>query len=203
MTSTHMPSTTIDDETLSAFRAGDRETLGRVYRDYVDRLDAYLSYLARSSRGGSWNSSTLSDLRQDVFLRAFSDRARERFDGQRPFRPYLHAIARNRFIDALQAGSREIPTAPEDLPGGQAADADLEAADPVVTAKLRAFLEALSDDLKTICEYRFVRGWPQASTCKALGLTRRQLRTKETRLRRTLEQVMAKRLESTPLRAAS
>jgi DNA-directed RNA polymerase specialized sigma24 family protein len=52
------------------------------------------------------------DLVQEVFIRAFSGRVRECFDGIRDFRPYLNTIARNCFLDTVRKHGREVLVPP-------------------------------------------------------------------------------------------
>ena len=46
------------------------------------------------------------DLVQEVFLRAFDERARLGYDGLRPYRPYLLRIAKNLRIDTARRDGR-------------------------------------------------------------------------------------------------
>src|SRR6478672_2492853 len=90
-----------DRELLSAFRAGERAALERVYLAYVDDVFRLIAV------GFERNPHEQRSLVQDVFVRAFSDRARLGFDGIRPYRPYLLTIARNVLVDRARAQSSE------------------------------------------------------------------------------------------------
>src|ERR671919_469239 len=95
----------MDPALLEAFRRGEREALARVYRDHVDDVEAFLR--ARLARAGRLTAWSLADLVQDVFLRAFANKARASYDGQREYQPYLRALARNLLIDRLRRSVRE------------------------------------------------------------------------------------------------
>src|SRR6185436_18877538 len=137
-------------------------------------------------------ASAVADIVQEVFIRAFSPEARAAFDGLREFGPYLTVIAHNCFVDSLRARKREVLTKPDDLllaiddrPG------DTERLfDPKVLLILTDYLRELPASLKGVYEQRFVLGRSQVQASEALGLSRRALRTGESRLRRGLRQAL-------------
>jgi RNA polymerase sigma-70 factor (ECF subfamily) len=100
----------VDDKALrDAFREGDRAALTTVYREYARPIFAFLgagfsfeSDGARRHFGGFKEPWTLEGLVQDVFAKAFDQRARLAYDGLRPYRNYLFTIARNHAIDYLR-----------------------------------------------------------------------------------------------------
>src|SRR5262249_10922972 len=98
-----------DRELLDAFRRGDREALARVYHHYVDAVARLVRYgfllETRNLRiSGARDVDAENEIIQDVFVRAFGERARLGYDGIRPYRPYLLRIAKNLLVD--QARSR-------------------------------------------------------------------------------------------------
>jgi RNA polymerase sigma-70 factor (ECF subfamily) len=179
-------------ELLPGFREGRRDVLERVYRAYVRLVERYLRALAH--RGGNQDlaqPSTVSDLLQETFVRAFGPEARRRYDGLRPYGAYLATIAHNCFVDALRVRGRETPAEPEAL------SRDLDEVVPPeeirevkVLGVLAAFLGELPARLRDVCEQRFVLGRSQEEVSAALGLTRRALRTDEQRLRRGLRKAL-------------
>ena len=170
---------------LEAFRRSERWALEHVYRAYVRRLDHYLQVLARVAHAPELGKATvIADSLQEVFVRAFSPGAIAAYDGTRPYGPYLRSIAKNLFVDQLRAQGRAIeelfdvlPDTGEDNPG----EGD-RLADPRVSAVLSAYLGSLAPTLASVYEQRFVLGNSQQSSCAALGITRRKLRTEEARL---------------------
>jgi len=101
---------------LDGFRAGAPDALGRVYAEYVRKVERLLSagfeVRGRGTRvgGACRQPQDLADLVQDVFLRAFSPQGRQAYDGLRDYGPYLFAIARNVLVDWARVLGREIPS---------------------------------------------------------------------------------------------
>jgi RNA polymerase sigma factor (sigma-70 family) len=184
----------VDQELLSAFRRGQREALERVYRAHVRGIEGYLRALVR--RAGSSDlaqPSAIADLLQEVFTRAFSDRARQAYDGVRDYGAYLGTIARNCLIDQLRVRGREVLTDGSDHPFEASADADQDYdRDPQVTAVLTAYLAGLEPALRAVYDQRFARGCSQEEACLTLGLSRRSLRTAEEHLRRGLRKALVR-----------
>ena len=181
-------------ELLEAFRRGERWALERIYRAHVRGLDSYLRTLARAASSPELaQPSAIADALQEVFVRAFSPTARQSFESDRPFGPYLRAIARNLFVDLLRARGREAHELEELLPESATAEPDGDGvADPRVSAVLFAYIGALPDPLRGVYEQRFVLGHSQEDARTALGVTRRQLRTAEERLKRGLRRALVR-----------
>ncbi len=187
-----MPLLREDPELLSAFRAGERHALGRIYRFYARDIERYLRALARETGAGDLaQTDRISDLIQQAFVNAFGRRARHSYDAERPFTPYLKRIARNCFIDALRKRRRERLIPPESIPLDEPDGFDArEGFDPRALQILERYLAALSEPLLQVYEERFVRARSQADACEALGLSRGQLRTLENRLRTGLRRAL-------------
>ncbi len=179
-------------ELLVPFRMGRREALEEVYAFYVRGVGAYVHTLARNATTrGTLNPDLAADLIQDVFIRAFSPQARAAYDPKREYGPYLRTIARNCFIDALRSSRREVLSGETDWPQslGPANETD-SLLDPLVLDVLRGYLSDLPDSLRAVYEQRFMLGHSQEVACRALGLTRRSLRTCEARLKRGLKRAL-------------
>lgn len=199
-------------ELLVAFREGEPAALEAVYRHYVRSVDAYLRALARRTAAPELcQPSTISDLLQDVFIRAFSPTARLGYDGLREFGPYLNTIARNCFTDALRKRKTERQLRAEDLPlTAEDAPGLTDDYDPKLVAVLESYITKLTEPLKLVYEQRFVRGLSQEAACEILGMSRRSLRTSEDHLRKGLRKALlmagmlhgAEPLGATALRAS-
>lgn len=179
-------------ELLQAFRRGERRAMERVYRFYVRQVEVYLRSLARQTSARELaQPSALADLLQDTFIHAFNEQARDSFDGLREYGPYLRTIARNCFIDMLRKRRREVLQTPEDLSVAISVDAHSDVVyEPRVVAVLKDYLENLPHALVGVYEQRFVLGRSQQAVCDALGLSRRNLRTRENHLRRGLKKAL-------------
>lgn len=178
---------------LDAFRAGEREALAAMYRNYLPVVSRYLRALTRrrGNMAGAQDAA-VEDLAQEVFLRAFSAAARVGYDRAHDFVPFLLTIAKNRFRDLCRREGREEPWEQEKFhahPGGETATqaAELPGAstelDAAVLLVLSSYVHALPEELRRVYDLRFAKEESQESAAKALGLSRAQLRTREKRIK--------------------
>lgn len=178
---------------LEPFRAGRRDVLSRIYSTYLSAVTRYVCSLARAAGPpGTLHAHARDDVLQETFIRAFSLKARHAYDGVRPYGAYLSAIARNCFIDAMRARGRDGFIAVEAL------RLELDVAreqpelvlDPHVRTVVANYIDELPPALSSVYEQRFVLGNSQESASQSLGLSRRQLRTEEERLRGGLRRAL-------------
>ena len=143
--------------TIRAAAAGDREAFGQLYGCYFRMVHAVL--LGRVPR------RDVDDLVQDVFLTAFT-----RLKGLREpaaFGGWLATIARNRATDHLRRSHEQVEL-PDELPGGQAIEADTLA----VLDAVRKLPDAYRDTLLM----RLVEGMTGAEIADRAGLTEGSVR---------------------------
>jgi RNA polymerase sigma-70 factor, ECF subfamily len=155
----------------------------------------------------------VDDLVQETFARAFTRGARNQLDQGQDLGPYLATVARNLCIDLGRKRShrwRLVPLDAVDLevdlaqlgPAGDPADrppAPYEDGAGSMTA-LTSYLGALPAELRLVYEARFVRGLSQRDAATELAVTRRQVRTLETRLLGGAARVMGARMSRPPRR---
>lgn len=177
-----------DPPLLEGFRRGDATALAKVYELTVRDVHRYLhGQLARTGRSELAQSAAIADMLQEVFVRAFSERARQGFRGPL-FLPYVTRIARNYLVDVLRKGSQEVlldHAVLSDAAAVQSARRDLQ-----LLERLARYIDGLAFPLREVFEQRFVRGSSQEVARSALGITRRALRTREARLRREVRQAL-------------
>ncbi|HZH04741.1 MAG TPA: sigma-70 family RNA polymerase sigma factor [Myxococcaceae bacterium] len=192
-----------DAAVLRAFRQGEPGALTRVYREYSPLV---VRYLARGfyTRAGSTVSPArvgpldLDAAHQETFLRAFSPRVRNAYDGIRPYEAFLFAVARSAAVDVLRAAGKLSRHTVAWDEAGSAVDALAEdgftpeegALSGEIRVLVRTFLDARTQEERSLAELRFVQGLSQASAGAALGLTRQEVRTLEGRLRQGLVQYL-------------
>jgi RNA polymerase sigma-70 factor (ECF subfamily) len=186
---------------LEKFRAGSREAMETVYWAYVRRVEALVR---RGFRGESPQGvpgvgpGDLEDLVQEIFAKAFSDRARMSFDGLRDYGPFLFTIARNVVVDWARKKGREVlrDDLERDVAEPSSPGKEHEPwADPETTRLAEAYLGALPGDLAAVHHERYVLGHTQREAADALGLSRQQLRTREDHLRKGLADALRARSE--------
>ena len=200
-----MPVFASDRGLLDAFRRGDREALATVYFHYVDDIAAIVrhgfSVPATGARvRGVFDEQAQRDVVQEVFARAFAPRARDAYDGVRPYGPYLRRIARNLMIDRARAEGQTV-----------ALDDDVEiAAEPeppddaewiALRSETAAYVAGLPAELQKLVDLRFERELSQEDAARELGVSRRRVRTLEARIQRGLRKVIRRMQKDRPVRA--
>lgn len=191
---------------LVAFREARRDALEAVYQRYFDEVVTLIR------RGFVYQRETTAvipgvgdpveqdDLIQETFVRAFSERGRQGYDGCSPYRPYLLRIAKNLMIDRLrrwQQRKRKFVDSSAHTVGHIDAiltengaftpedEIELKGVQHLLAATA-AYIRTLEDPLKTVVALRFQQGLSQQQAAERMQLTRRRIRTYEARLRRSL-----------------
>jgi RNA polymerase sigma factor (sigma-70 family) len=180
-------------ELLEPFRTGRPDVLERVYRTYARPVERFIRALAAASSAGAEavQPSAVADLVQDVFIRAFSDQARQAYDGVRDYAPYLTTIARHCVVDAIRARRRETLVDPREITFeiDDAPELD-DGVDPRVNAVLDEYLRGLSPELRELYRQRFAFDRSQDEASAALGISRRKVRDGEEQLRQGLRMAL-------------
>ncbi|MEZ4271819.1 MAG: sigma-70 family RNA polymerase sigma factor [Myxococcota bacterium] len=199
---------------LEAFKRGDRDALDQVYRHYHPGVTSFLrkGFTFRSGRGhfyfkGIQDPSDLKSGVQEVFRRAFEQRARDSYNGINSFTNWVLAIGRNMvingfrnreisFSDYISSGdTRSHLTFMDDeitekfsgvLYGQPAKAADTAVEHAELKGLLGEFMGKLSEHDRKLLVYRFAEGLGQEETAALLGSTRMKVRTAESKLRNRL-----------------
>ena len=181
---------------LAPFRRGDRAALEVVYWRYLE-LVARLARQGVYRRGQvalSYGRHEVADLVQEVFTRAFSDSARQSFDGVREYGPFLVTITRNLLVDWARRNSRERQRAAEAELDKALTETEEEIpwADPATVQLVERYLAELDPELRGLHEQRYVLGRSEREAAETLGWSRQQLRTRESKLREGLRRALRK-----------
>ncbi|MFC1642366.1 RNA polymerase sigma factor [Myxococcota bacterium] len=190
---------------LERFRHGCRQAYETVYRRYYTDVFRLLRRGFVTGRPPCCvpplDEERVLELSQEVFLRAFDERARLGYDGLRPYRPYLLRIAKNLCIDVARRENR-VTAAGGASDSGDVLDFDrlLEQGETIPApdveetldwgARLvatRSFLAGLPELEHRFVTLRFVEEHSQATVAAMLNVTRRCVRTLEKALPRQLE----------------
>lgn len=192
-----------DRALLDGFRRGDRDALGQVYFRYVDAV-AKLVRLGFSldAHGvrvpGARDRDSERELVQEVFLRAFAERARHGYDGIRPYRHYLLRIAKNLLIDRQRARGHDVAVAAMELDGdapdrGSVDEPDRDLHWQRLAAATADYVAGVSAELRELIRLRFEDEHSQYEVAARMQITRRRVRTLEHRaqtgLRRYLKRL--------------
>jgi len=113
------------------------------------------------------------DLLQDSFLRIYEHL--DRFDIERPFRPWLYQIARNAALNALRARRKKEESVP-DRPGSDRLVAQAARGEAIDQA--RAALADLDDEDRALLTERVGLGLKLEEIALSLGCTERTVRNR-------------------------
>lgn len=125
------------------------------------------------------DAAAAEDIAQEAFLAAI--RALDRFDGRRPFAPWINRIAVNRAIDVARARSlrREV--------GAELAErVEAPAPSPRISDHLLDALAGLGPEQRAVVVLRYLLDWTPGEIARALGIPRG---TVNSRLRRALDRL--------------
>jgi RNA polymerase sigma factor (sigma-70 family) len=188
---------------LARFRHGETAALETVYWAYIDRVTRVVQavlngYIAATGERIRFGRTELGDLVQEVFARAFSPESRQRYDGQRPYGPYLSQIARNVVIDHCRAVRHQVAVdvgpllEALSLESGDSENALDRWADQETIAVVEKYLASLEAGLRRVHQALYVEGLSQRDAAAALGLGRQAVRGMETRLREGLRRELSR-----------
>lgn len=203
-----------NDRLAEAYRQGDREVLGQLYRAWRDDVEAML-------RGGFTFTSDgrtvrfqgydepfrLQEALQDAFIHAFKERVRKNYDPSRSFRPYLMTVIRNHLIDKFRrrqleselfvaaedvAAEDESGTSAMDRMGQQStsktqdASPETEAMREEVSRALKSFVEELDEIDAEILRHYLLGEMTQHEMADHLDSDRNTVRKHIRMIRRSL-----------------
>lgn len=198
-----MPLLTRDAALLKSFRQGDRKALAEVYSFYSPRLRRYMQNgfsFESQGRMFRYNGShaTGVDIEwvvQETFARAYTEKVRAKYDGERPFTRYLQTVARNLLLREINRGRRLSPFETETQIEPEFSSASLATrqihADPEQAAEgkeLQALLRGMMSDLDAeeleFVQHRFIDSLTQEATARQMQTTRARIKLLEARLRK-------------------
>ena len=188
-----------------AFRRGDKAALAAVYDEHVRLVEfvARRGFIAGGAHVPGAPEGDVEDLVQECFLRAFGLKARQAYDPSRPYRPYLLQILRNLMVDHARKRGRALSVLshePVDLDALPESSEDLAMPGPedhVYWAQLREayqdFEAELLDEESDFIRLRYVEERAQRDVATSMSITRRHVRTLETRVRDKLRTFLRRR----------
>jgi RNA polymerase sigma factor (sigma-70 family) len=196
-------------ELLQAFRRGDRAALGQVYDDYAPSLIEMLKEgFAIESSGtrylfeGYREPWRLETAVQEVFTRAFAPKARDAYDGLRPYKNYLYTIARNHIVDNFR--KKKINFLPlEDIPEQKQEDLtdppspygspEAQAVNQELKALVDVFIAGLDSFDKEIFTLRFQRNLSVERTAELAKVTEYRIKRTEKSIKKRFYNLMRRK----------
>lgn len=193
-------------ELLKGYREGQTWAFERLYRSHATAVTRFLlGGFTFVSRGrtcryrGNNAGVDIDAVVQETFTRAFGSSTRSNYDGERPFKNYLFAIAKNLVLRELARHDRHASLdSMEDTSdlvfrrarqGGSASmlpderSPEKTSADIELSTITREYIAALDDEERSFFNHRFAQGLTQEATAETMGVTRARVKLLEKRLR--------------------
>ena len=179
-----------DRPLLDGFRKGLKQSLHAVYVFYLDDVVALarIGFVAGKAHVvGLKDRSEQLDRAHDVFVKAFKPKARQSYDGLRPYRPFLMRIGKNAIIDKLRKEKVDLPLQEIHAP---IVSKDVE--EELHFSRLRQITEdwllKQSQEVRAFVHWRFEMGLGQAKVATEMKCSRRRVRTIENQVQEALAQ---------------
>jgi RNA polymerase sigma-70 factor, ECF subfamily len=146
------------DDLGERFRSGDTSAMTELYH----RFAGAVTTVARSAL---WSDDLVADAVQQTFVKAWN--ARADFDPDRPFAPWLYAIARRVAIDIVRRERRRQ--------GPEPVDADLavlpaDLSEVWETYEVRVALDGLPVDEREVLRLHYFEGRTHVEIARMLGI---------------------------------
>jgi len=174
----------LDDATLLAQIAatGDKAAMKALYDRHSDTLYRFL----RARLGDSFEAA---DVVQETFLEIW--RTAARFEGRSAVRTWIFGIARNKAVDRMRRGAREVLAEPDDAVPDQAPDPEAVAMAASDASRLRACIGRLSDTHRSAIHLAFWRELPYGEIAEIEGVPVGTIKTRVLHAKRLLMHCLA------------
>ena len=169
------------DGVLTAARAGAEWAWAEIYEDLAPKVVGYLR---------AHGAPEPEDVAGEVFLQVV--RGLPGFEGgEREFRAWTFTIAHRRLVDALrQRGRRPVDPAPGEVievAAGAGGDVHEEAAEHISDARVRAAIDALAPDQRSVILLRIIGDLTIEEIARAVGKRPSAVKALQRRALRRLE----------------
>lgn len=150
----------MNDTLLAAARAGDRDALGRLLEEHIDRIHA----ICRRLTG---NDADADDATQEALLAVV--RGLPRFDGRSAFATWVYRVATNACLDELRRRKRRPEPTAADTLVGTPAGGDVGAA-VAAAVDVDAALQLLPHDFRVAVVLRDLCGLDYAEISEIIDV---------------------------------
>jgi RNA polymerase sigma-70 factor (ECF subfamily) len=174
----------LDDASLiSAIGArGDKAAMKALYERHSDALYRFL----RARLGDPFEAA---DVMQETFLEIW--RAAARFEGRSAPRTWMFGIARNKAIDRMRRGAREVTSEPDDSAPDDAPNPEAVVAAASDAARVRECMGRLSDTHRSAIHLAFWRELPYGEIAEIEGVPVGTVKTRILHAKRLLMHCLA------------
>jgi RNA polymerase sigma factor (sigma-70 family) len=173
---------------INDYRRGNSTALDAIYRDHVRAVEGVLTNGFVTASGNSVrgfrDAQIRADLRQEVFLKAFSVTARNNYDSGRDYLPYLLTIARHVLVDTKRQAARLLSLRSSFYTSCSPDEPPVTFLENDMIRITERYLSNMTDtNLRKLYELRFASKMSQVRAAAELGITRQAVRTLERRLK--------------------
>ena len=174
----------MDDATLlqRIGAAGDKAAMKALYERHSEPLYRFL----RARLGDPFEAA---DVMQETFLEIW--RAAGRFEGRSAPRTWMFGIARNKAVDRMRRGSREVVSEPDERLPDTAPNPESVAVAASDAARLRSCLEKLSHTHRSAIHLAFWRELPYGEIAELEGVPVGTIKTRILHAKRLLMHCLA------------
>ncbi|MFP5333564.1 MAG: RNA polymerase sigma factor [Acidimicrobiia bacterium] len=146
------------DQLATRFAAGDASAMTELYRRYAGAVTTV-------ARSGLWSDDLVADAVQQTFVKAWQ--SHDTYDADRPFAPWLYAIARRTVIDLVRRERRrQHPTPADDA----VVTLPVEMSDVWEKFEVRAALDQLSSEERDVLRLVYFEGRTHSDVARVLGI---------------------------------
>lgn len=151
---------------------------------------------------GTTDVEIQKELIQEIFIKAFSEKARHAYDGLRNYGAFLITIARNTLIDKARKHQKDAlahVTSSEFSEHVHIDERHMEIAqeDPVkqmhwqkCATCAQEYISSLPSELQTFVQLRFVKELPQREVAKQMTISRWKTRSFEAKIKKELKKIL-------------
>lgn len=171
------------DELGTRFVAGDTSAMSELYRRYAGAV-------ATVARSGLWSEDLVADAVQQTFVKAWQ--ARDTYDADRPFAPWLYAIARRTVIDLVRRERRRQHPSPED---DAVVTLPTEMSDVWEKFEVRAALDQLATEERDVLRLFYFEGRTHSEVARVLGIPLGTVKSRSHRAHQRLSELLGHLVE--------
>jgi RNA polymerase sigma-70 factor, ECF subfamily len=164
------------DQLGERFRTGDKSAMTELYHRYAGAVTTV-------ARGALWSDDLVADAVQQTFVKAWS--ARSDFDPQRPFAPWLYAIARRVAIDIVRRERRRQSPEPNEV---DLAVLPADLSDVWETYQVRLALDSLPPEERAVIRMHYFEGRTHSEIAAALEIPVGTVKSRSHRAHRRLSE---------------
>ncbi|MDX1448517.1 MAG: RNA polymerase sigma factor, partial [Acidimicrobiia bacterium] len=155
-----------------------------------DLYRRYAGAVTTVARSGLWSDDLVADAVQQTFVKAW--RARADFDPNRPFAPWLYAIARRTVIDLVRRERRRQHPEP---PNEAIVTLPTELSDVWEKFQVRVALDELPDEERQVLRQIYFEGRTQVETAGVLGIPLGTVKSRSHRAHQRLSELLGHLVE--------